>query len=324
VVGGRGEPGVERRGAYTGRGVVSTATNEARAFGIHSAMPLRLAYRLCPQAVFLPTDFDEYRRVSALFKAQMLAVSPLMEDRGIDEAYLDIGALALDSEAIGRDVKRCVYEATGLTCSVGIAPNKLLAKMASELQKPDGLTLLAQGDVPARIWPLEARRLPGVGPVTERKLASLGIRTIGEIARQPLSRLMSEFGASHGNGLYQAAHGRDERPLVVEREAKSRSRETTFAVDIGEWQEIARTLAALVREVVADLRRDGVCGRTVGVKVRFSDFTTVTRDSTLAEPTGREDPIRRAAFECLSRVPLDRRVRLLGVRVGNLVKARAL
>ena len=184
VIGGRGEPGVERTGPYTGRGVVTTATYEARAFGIHSAMSLRVAQRLCPQAVFLPTDFEEYRRVSALFKAQMLAVSPLMEDRGIDEAYLDVSELALDSEEIGRDIKRRVLEATQLTCSVGIAPNKLLAKMASELQKPDGLTLLAEDDVPRRIWPLEARKLPGVGPVTEKKLASFGIRTIGDIAAQ--------------------------------------------------------------------------------------------------------------------------------------------
>jgi len=324
VIGGRGEPGVERTGPYTGRGVVTTATYEARAFGIHSAMSLRVAQRLCPQAVFLPTDFEEYRRVSALFKAQMLAVSPLMEDRGIDEAYLDISELALDSEEIGRDIKRRVLEATQLTCSVGIAPNKLLAKMASELQKPDGLTLLAEDDVPRRIWPLEARKLPGVGPVTEKKLASFGIRTIGDIAAQPLSRLMAELGASHGNALYQAAHGRDERPVVVEREAKSRSRETTFAADIGDWQEIARTLVGLVREVVEDLHSEGVRGRTVGIKVRFSDFTTLTRDSTLAEPTDGEEQIRRVVFECLSRVSLDRRVRLLGVRVGNLVKTRPL
>jgi DNA polymerase-4 len=321
VIGGPGEPGVERTGRYTGRGVVTTATYEARAFGIHSAMPLRVAQRRCLDAVFLPTDFGEYRRMSALFKAQMAAVSPVMEDRGIDEAYLDISELAGDSEDIGRDIKRRVYEATRLTCSVGIAPNKLLAKMASELQKPDGLTLLAEADVPRRIWPLEARKLPGVGPVTEQKLLALGIRTIGDIAAQPLSRLMAELGGSHGDALYRAAHGRDERPVVVEREPKSRSRETTFAEDVADWQEIARTLASLAREVAQDLHEEGVRGRTIGVKLRFADFTTVTRDRTLAEPTGDADRIRRAAFECLSRVSIDRRVRLVGVRVGNFEKA---
>lgn len=320
VIGGRGEPGTERTGPYAGRGVVTTATYEARAFGIRSAMPLRTAHRLCPDAIFLPTDFDEYRRMSAMFKEQMRAVSPCMEDRGIDEAYLDISELPDESEDIGRDIKSRVQEATQLTCSVGIAPNKLLAKMASELQKPDGLTVLSIHDVPNRIWPLEVRKLPGVGPVTEQKLLAMGIRTIGDIAAQPLSRLMTEFGASHGNGLYRAAHGRDDRPVVVEREPKSRSRETTFEQDIGEWQEIARTLASLAREVAEDLHEEGVRGRTVGVKLRFADFRTVTRDRTLAEATDVPDQIRRAAFECLSRISIDRRVRLVGVRVGNLEK----
>ncbi|MCC6473588.1 MAG: DNA polymerase IV, partial [Burkholderiales bacterium] len=202
------------------------------------------------------------------------------------------------------------------------APNKLLAKMACELQKPDGLTLLSHEDLPARIWPLEVRKLPGVGPVTEKKLLALGLATIGDVAAQPLARLMAEFGPAHGNGLYQAAHGRDERPVETEREPKSRSRETTFEQDLGDWQDIARTLAALSREVAEDLREEGMRGRTVGIKLRFSDFHTVTRDRTLAEPTDAADRIRRAAFECLSRIALDRRVRLLGVRVGNLERAQ--
>jgi DNA polymerase-4 len=320
VIGGRRDPGPG--GAYAGRGVVTTATYEARAFGIHSAMPLRVAQRLCPQAVFLPTDFAEYRRISALFKAEMCALSPLMEDRGIDEAYLDVSALGLDAEEIGRELKRRVLEATGLTCSIGIAPNKLLAKMASELQKPDGLTLLSHDDVPRRVWPLEARKLPGVGPVTEQKLQALGICSIGDIAAQPLARLMAEFGPAHGHGLHASAHGRDERPVVVEREPRSRSRETTFAEDTSEWQQVARTLAVLVRQVAADLAGEGMRGRTVGIKIRFHDFHTVTRDRTLPEATDSVEAIRRAAFECLSRVTLDRRVRLVGARVGNLERAR--
>jgi DNA polymerase IV len=321
IIGGRGEPGVERDGPYKGRGVVTTATYEARAFGIHSAMPMSRAMRLCPHAIILPTDFDEYRRMSALFKAEMLSISPVMEDNGIDEAYLDISDVNMETEEIGREIKRRVLDATRLTCSVGIAPNKLLAKMSSELQKPDGLTLLSHDDVPRRIWPLAVRKLPGVGPVTEKKLLELGLATIGDIAAQPLARLMAEFGPSHGHGLHTAAHGRDEREVVVEREPRSRSRETTFAEDTGDWQDIARTLAALAREVAADLAGEGMRGRTIGIKIRFSDFETVTRDRTVPEATANVDAIRRAAFECLSRVEIKRRVRLVGVRVGNLERA---
>ena len=158
--------------------MVTTATYEARAFGIHSAMPMSRAYRLCPQAVILPTDFPEYRRVSAIFKDCMRSISPYMEDRGIDEAYLDITDTKGESEDIGRELKLRVLDATRLTCSIGIAPNKLLAKMGSELQKPDGLTILGMEDVPTRIWPLPVRKLQGVGPVTEKKLEALGLNTI--------------------------------------------------------------------------------------------------------------------------------------------------
>jgi len=318
VIGGHGEPGVERKGPYSGRGVVTTATYEARAFGIHSAMPLHKAYRLCPQAVFMPTDFAEYRRVSALFKQCMRRVSHFMEDRGIDEAYLDVTDVAGESEDLGRELKERVFAATGLTCSIGIAPNKLLAKMASELQKPDGLTILGEADVPSRIWPLEVRKLPGVGPVTGRRLAELGVQTIGELAARPLAELVRLFGASHGEGLHHAAHGRDEREVVSEREPKSRSRETTFSADTSDWQAIARTIAALSREVAQDLHEERVRGRTIGLKLRFANFDTITRDRTLAQATDSSETIRRTAFECLSRVKLAQSVRLVGVRVGNL------
>ena len=323
VIGGRGEPGIERPEPAAGRGVVTTATYEARAFGIHSAMPLAKAWKLCPQAVFLPTDFAEYHRLSAMFKACMHRVSSFMEDRGIDEAYLDITEVAGDSEDIGRALKERVFGETGLSCSIGIATNKLLAKMASELQKPDGLSILSYADVPVRIWPLAVRKLPGVGPVTERRLVGLSVCTIGELAARPLAELIAAFGASHGAGLHHAAHGRDDREVVTERTPKSRSRETTLAVDTSDWQEIARTLASLAREVAQDLHEERVRGRTIGLKLRFSDFDTVTRDRTLAEATDSAETIRRAVFECLSRVPLRRSVRLLGVRVGKLQASRA-
>jgi DNA polymerase-4 len=310
VIGGRGDP--------TRRGVVSTATYEARAFGIRSAMPLRTAHKLCPHAVFLPVDFEAYHRCSAKFKAVMQAVSPALEDRGIDEAFLDITELEQPSADIAHEIKRRIRAETGLTCSIGIAPNKLLAKMASELDKPDGLTILDFGDVESRIWPLGARKLPGIGPKTEVRLAAIGVRTIGELAALPIERLVDELGRSYGAFLYAAARGIDDDPIVTHWEPKSRSRETTFQQDVGDWQQLARTLAGLAREVAEDLRDEGYRARAIGIKVRFADFETHTRVKTLAEPTASEMTIRKAAFECFGRLKLDRRVRLLGVRAGEL------
>ena len=283
VIGGRGDP--------MRRGVVSTATYEARAFGVRSGQPLRTALKLCPTAVFLPVDFAEYHRYSAMFKSVMKRVSPRMEDRGIDEAYLDITEIERSSEDIAREIKQRIRAETGLTCSIGIAPNKRLAKMASELQKPDGLTIVLASDVETRIWPLGVRKVPGIGPKTETRLAELGVRTIGELAAVP---------------------------IVTHWEPKQRSRETTFQEDTGDWQTIARTIAGLAREVTEDLREEGYRARTVGIKLRFADFETHTREKTLPEPTDSEHTIRKAAFECLGRLTLDRRVRLLGVRVGEL------
>ncbi len=312
IIGGRGDP--------TRRGVVATATYEARAFGVRSGMPFRTALRLCPQAIYLPTDFAEYARWSVEFKRAMRSVSPLFEDRGIDEAYLDVSALAASSETIGRELKARIRDTTGMTCSIGIAPNKLLAKIASDLDKPDGLTILGADDIPARIWPLAARKIPGIGPKAETRLARAGIRTIGELAAAPLDQLREHFGAAMAAFMHAAAWGRHDTPVVTERAPKSRSRETTFQEDVGDWQAIARTLADLSARVAADLAARGYLGRTVGIKLRFADFQTVTRDRTLPAPTADAVTIRKAAFECLRRIELDRRVRLLGVRVTELVQ----
>jgi len=312
IIGGRGDP--------SRRGVVATATYEAREFGVRSGMPFRTAHRLCPQAVYLPTDFAEYARWSQVFKAVMREVSALFEDRGVDEAYLDISALDASSETIGRDLKARIVEATGMTCSIGIAPNKLLAKIASDLDKPDGLTILKEGDMPTRIWPLAARKIPGVGPKAEARLSSLGIHTIGDLAAAPVEQLREHFGASMSAFMHAAAWGKHDTPIVTERIPKSRSRETTFQEAVGDWQVIARTLAELAARVADDLQRRRCRGRTVGLKLRFADFHTVTRDQTLTEPT--DDPviIRKAAFACLRRIEIDRRVRLIGVRVTELIE----
>jgi DNA polymerase-4 len=308
VIGGRGDP--------TRRGVVATATYEARRFGVHSGMPLRTAARLCPDAVYLPVDFAAYREWSARFKAAMRAVTPAFEDRGIDEAFLDLSDVPGESAAIALRLKERIRVETSLTCSIGIAPNKLLAKMASELDKPDGLTLLRPGDLESRLWPLAVRRLSGIGPKTEARLAEIAVMTIGDLAALAPEALVSAFGRAHGTYLHRAAHGIDDDPVVTHWEPKQRSRETTFDEDVGDWQALARVVAQLAREVAEDLREEGREARSVGVKLRFSDFRTVTREKTLAAPTRDATVIRKAAFACLGRVVLDRRVRLVGVRAG--------
>jgi DNA polymerase IV len=320
---------------YTGRGVITTATYEARAFGLHSGMGLMKAAKLAPDALLLPADFDEYRRCSRLFKDAVRALAPETEDRGIDEIYLDLTSQVEASAAegapdpwvrarvIATDIRRAVRDATGLSCSIGVTPNKLLSKIASELEKPGGITVLRMEDVPARIWPLAVRKINGIGPKAGAKLEALGIRTIGELARADPVLLAEHFGRSYGAWMHEAAHGRDERAVVTYSEPKSISRETTFEDDlhpVRDREQLSRIFTSLCVKLAEDLRRKGYVGRTIGLKLRYDNFKTITRDRTLDEPTGDAAAIRRAAGECLKRVPLDRRLRLLGVRVGSLTK----
>jgi len=325
---------------YVGRGVITTATYEARAFGLHSALGLMKAAQLAPDTILLPVDFDAYRRCSRQFKAAVAAIAPRIQDNGIDEIYIDLTGVALPGHAdaapeddpwwrardVARAIKDAVRAATGLSCSIGVAPNKLLAKMASELDKPDGLTMLHPADIPTRIWPLPARKINGIGPKSGAKLEALGIRTIGELAHADLQWLIDHFGQHYGGWLADAANGRDERPLVTEMEPKSISRELTFDRDLSatrDRDELSRIFTGLCAGVADDLRRKGYVGRTIGLKLRYDNFKTVTRDSTLPAPTADAQTIRRAAGECLKRVPLERRIRLLGVRVGSLARADA-
>jgi DNA polymerase-4 len=315
VVGGDGDP--------TKRGVVSTASYEARKFGIHSAMPLRTAYRLCPKATFLPVDYEEYSRVSGKIRVILKEVTPRVEDVGIDEAFLDISSIDRASDEIAREIKTRIKEATGLTCSIGIAPNKLLAKIASDLEKPDGVTILTEKDVETRVWPLPARKLWGVGPKTEAYLKEMGVKTIEQLAAMPLEKLVEEFGQSYGNYLYEASRGIDQSELVMHWEPKSISRETTFQKDIDNWQLIAKNLVELIQDVVASIKEEGYQGRTVTVKVRFSDFKTYTRAKSVDEFTDSEPEIRRVAFDCLNRFELKRKIRLIGFRISNLKKVES-
>lgn len=319
---------------YTGRGVITTCTYEARALGIHSGMGLMKAAALAPDALLLPVNFDEYRRCSRLFKAAVAEIAPAIEDRGIDEIYIDLTDVpgAQDSDggddlagvkALAQEIKNRVKEATGLSCSIGITPNKLLSKLCSDLEKPNGLTVLMPADIPARLWPLPASRINGIGPKASVKLESLGIRTIGDLAAAEPQWLISHFGASSGAWLHEAAHGRDDRPVVTYSEPKSLSRETTFERDLHPKTDralLSPIFTRLCEQVAADLVRKGYLGKTIGLKLRFDDFKTVTRDMTLPDYTADAQVIRHAAGQCLKRVPLQRRLRLLGVKVSGLCK----
>jgi len=226
--------------------------------------------------------------------------------------------------AIALDIKNNVRRATGLSCSIGITPNKLLSKIASELDKPDGLTLLTMDDLPSRIWPLAARKVNGIGPKAAAKLSALGLDTVGQIAAQPREWLIEHFGRSYGAWLHDASHGVDERPVVTFSEPVSMSRETTFDRDLHakrDKAELGAVFTQLATQVAGDLQRKGYVGRTIGIKLRFEDFKTVTRDLSIELPTSDAATIRLAAGLCLKRVDLARRIRLLGVRVGNLQRA---
>jgi DNA polymerase IV len=311
--------------SYTGRGVITTATYAARQFGIGSAMGLMKAAKLCPQAILLPVDFDEYRKFSRLFKGTVTDIAPLMEDRGVDEVYVDFtnvpGGQREAGRSLARLIQKAVLDATGLTCSIGVAPNKLLAKMASEFNKPNGISIVMEGDVQSKIWPLGVRKINGIGPKAEEKLSARGIHTIGDLAAQPAHELMAHFGKSYGAWLYEAAWGRDDRPVVTESEPVSMSRETTFENDlhaVHDKAELSAIFTQLCDSVAADLQRKGYLGKTIGIKLRYGNFKIVTRDITLDNATDNAALIRRTAGLALKRANLQLRFRLLGVRVGKL------
>src|SRR3954470_7785399 len=313
---------------YVGRGVITTATYPARQFGVGSAMGMMKAAKLCPQEIVLPVDFDEVRRFSRTFKSVIREIAPVVEDRGIDEVYIDFtevpGGQRAGGRVLARLIQKSILDATGLTCSIGVAPNKLIAKMASEFNKPNGISIVYDEDVQAKIWPLPVRKVNGIGPKSEEKLHKLHIHTVGDLAAQSREWLVDNFGQAYGTWMHDAAWGRDERPVVTESEPVSMSRETTFERDlhaVRDRAELGAIFTDLCTRVAGDLRRKGYVGRTIGIKLRYDDFRTATRDLTLDHYTDDASEIRRAAGQCLKRVDLGPRLRLLGVRVGKLARA---
>ena len=306
------------------RGVVAAASYEARRFGVRSAMPMSRALRLCPQAVQVSPRFDRYAEVSRLVMAIFRDVTPLVEPLSLDEAFLDASESAIGGAAHGgphglaRELKRRVKEETGLTVSIGVGTNKTVAKIASDMGKPDGLVVVAPGQEASFLAPLPVRSLWGVGPRAEEALAEMGIRTIGELARADAAALTARFGV-RGQWLHSMANGLDDRPVETEHERKSVGAENTFPHDLSDGPELRQVLSRVAQDVARRLREKGVKARTVVLKLRFSDFRTITRQTSLAEGVDSAHQLTAAAGALLDKAarPGDR-FRLLGIHGANL------
>lgn len=311
VVGGRPEE----------RGVVASASYAAREFGVRSAMPMARALRLCPDAVVLPPHFDVYRQYSRQVMAILRETSPLVEQMSIDEAYLDLTQQATvweDGVEMARRLQARVKEEIGLSASLGVAANKLVAKVASDQGKPGGLTVVRPGEEADFLSPLPVRVLWGVGPVTAAKLAEMGVTTVGQLAKVPEGELRARFG-QHGVAMARQAQGIDERPVVTEHEAKSVSQERTFARDVSDAQTLEQHLEQFSEGVAQHLNMIGLVAKTVAVKLRYADFATLTRQKTLTRPTNDKEEILQTAKTLLQRAwQRGRPVRLLGVAARQL------
>jgi len=307
------------------RGVVMSASYEARGFGIRSAMPAVRARRLCPDAIFVPPDFESYKAHSNRFREILLAVTPLVEPISLDEAFLDVSGAHLlfgEPEAIARKVRREVQDGIGVRCSVGVAPTKLVAKLASAGAKPDGMVVVRADDVDTYLDPLPVRALWGVGEKTAETLGRLGVRTIGDLGRTPVGVLARLMGEQHARELRDLARGVDDRTVVPYEAPKSVSHEETFDRDLDDQRELLREVLSLSQRVAARLREDGFRARTVTLKIRLANFTTLTRSRTLASASDVAADLYQVVGELFAALPgARRRVRLLGVAATGLVQA---
>ena len=311
IVGGRPE----------GRGVVTSASYVARGYGVRSAMPVSRALSLCPAAIVLPSRHHLYRDYSRQVMAILREVSPIVEQMSVDEAFLDLSELVPSWQhavEVAHELQKRVKEEIGLSASLGVATNKLVAKVASDRDKPGGLTVVRPGTEAAFLAPLPVRALWGVGPVTAQKLASLGVTTVGQLARVPAPELRAHFGR-HGEAMARQAQGIDDRPLRTSRQPKSIGKERTFAEDLDELQALLQQLCKLSEGVGRRLKNANLASGTVAIKVRFADFTTLTRQMTLSVPTDDAAEIYKATQILLHKVwRRGQRVRLLGVTARQL------
>jgi DNA polymerase-4 len=308
------------------RGVVSSASYAARQFGVRSALPMAQAVRLCPDLVVVPPNYPAYRAVSRQVMERLHALTPLVEQISIDEAFLDLTALGTPGAALAARLQATIREDLALSCSLGVAANKLVAKIATDVGKsaarsgkmPQAICVVPPGDEAAFLAPLPATALWGVGPKTAEKLAALGLHTIGAIAAWPTADLIRRFG-QNGEDLARHARGIDDRPIITERTAKSVSQETTFARDVSDRATLERTLCEQASEIAHNLYRKDLMGTTVKLKIRWPDFTTPTRQLTLPQPTNQADEIADAALRLFRQIwPRGQAVRLIGVGVSGL------
>jgi DNA polymerase-4 len=319
----RGKPVVVATGTDPrARGVVMAASYEARRFGVHSAVPLAVAHRRCPQAILIARDMAYYGELSRKVMAMLDRYSDRVEIMGLDEAYLDLTESGAP-RACGRRIKHDMRSELGLTCSVGLAPNKLLAKIASDLDKPDGFRVLMPDELLAAVGDRRATLIPGVGPKTAERLRRLGISTVADLAHADAGLLERAIGPRLGTALRARANGIDDRPLETSHERKSESRETTFATDVDDQRVLYETLDRLVESLGRGLEKGGFRGRTITLKIRLKPFRTFTRSRTIEEHTRSRATISRVAHELLDAFERDAPVRLLGVGISSLEKDAA-
>ena len=312
----RGKPVIV--GGLSARGVVSTASYEARKFGVHSAMPMAIARRKCPNGIFLTGDYRKYGKVSDQIFRILDRFSPLVEPLSIDEGFLDLTGmeqLMESPEDYGRKLKAAIRKETGLIASVGIAPNKFLAKLASDLQKPDGLVIIRREDIPKILWPLPISKIWGVGKKTAARLSLYGYRSIGDLAKVERDILQRQVGTRLADHLIELSNGRDNRPVEPFHEAQSIGKETTFEEDLHSREEIEQNLLSLAAQVGWRLRREGKQARTIQIKIRLGDFSTYTRQKTLPESIQYDEDIYHEALQLFRSFPRPRNsgIRLLGI-----------
>ncbi len=305
------------------RGVVSAASYEARVFGVHSALPMFQARKLCPQGVFRPVRMSRYREVSQQIMTILAGMSPVVEQVSIDEAYLDLTGVETmhgPLPELAQRLKAGIMSQTGLTCSIGLAPNKFLAKIASELHKPNGITIITAAEIPAFLKTLPVAKIPGVGAKTLTRLQALGVTQTGEVLEYPRSFWQKQLGKS-GLVLYERALGIDPAPVTPHTEPKSCGAENTLSQDTADLAELRQWLLQQAERVGRDLRQDGLKGRTVTLKIKYADFKQVTRSHSLARPTSSTHQIYHTAEKLLTETQLKTRVRLVGLSVSQLTKS---